>query len=378
MQGDHRLGTDRMHASTVVTRTPAGNAELATPAHGLSLAQRRFLTLLDSACSVEEIASRHRVEPEKLQRDLERLASLGLVLYTAPAANDESAGPAAPAEAAAAANDDRVAVHVVRLGASRAWLRLPYLFVALAVLLLGLVGWRILASPAPAPPPAPLQPAPEPRPVAPETALDRPEAIATKVLVGDPAAGKPRNPANETARPKSPGSEPSRSANPAAAPAPPAPLALPALRPLEARTAAPSPLVAMPLALPVERSVPTATLSSAPVVSPAQARNAPPPVQLASAAPTAGMLAPAPPRALVPLAQETPAFPREAIAAGLASGSVEARVVVDAKGGVSDVEIVTASHRAFERAVRDALSRWRFPPGPANRTTTVDIAFKRD
>ncbi|HEY3565258.1 MAG TPA: energy transducer TonB, partial [Casimicrobiaceae bacterium] len=81
---------------------------------------------------------------------------------------------------------------------------------------------------------------------------------------------------------------------------------------------------------------------------------------------------------LVPITQEAPAFPREALAAGLANGNVKARVVVDAKGAVSSVEIVDSSHRAFDRTVREALSHWRFEPGTASRTTTVDVAFKRD
>ncbi|HEY3583270.1 MAG TPA: energy transducer TonB, partial [Casimicrobiaceae bacterium] len=96
----------------------------------------------------------------------------------------------------------------------------------------------------------------------------------------------------------------------------------------------------------------------------------------ASAAPSAATIAPA--RRLVPITQEAPAFPREALAAGLANGNVKARVVVDAKGAVSSVEIVDSSHRAFDRTVREALSHWRFEPGTASRTTTVDVAFKRD
>jgi hypothetical protein len=42
------------------------------------------------------------------------------------------------------------------------------------------------------------------------------------------------------------------------------------------------------------------------------------------------------------------------------------------------VSIVETSHRAFTRAVRDALARWRFEPGAGGRSTIVDVAFKRD
>jgi outer membrane biosynthesis protein TonB len=39
---------------------------------------------------------------------------------------------------------------------------------------------------------------------------------------------------------------------------------------------------------------------------------------------------------------------------------------------------VEASHRAFTRAVRETLMRWRFEPGSGGRSTSVDIAFRRD
>lgn len=252
-----------MQVSTVVTRTPAGSAELAAPAHGLSLAQRRFLTLLDSACPIEVLAARQPGDAEKLQRDLARLASLGLVAFDSPAANDA-----------------HVALDTVRLGPPGASSRLPYILVALVAAALGLVAWHFFAS---SPPSAHRANAPHPSPTPVDTAPPKTDAHA-----------------------------------------------------------------------------------------------ATPPVHVASAMPAAAALAPTPPRKLVPIAQEPPSFPREATAAGLASGSVKARLTIDAKGNVSSVEIVEASHRAFDRTVRDALSRWRFEPGTTGRTTTVDVAFRRD
>src|SRR6476660_678807 len=44
-----------VHSSTIRRRTPAGEAELAAPAQGLSLTQRRFLTLLDTSCDVGQM-----------------------------------------------------------------------------------------------------------------------------------------------------------------------------------------------------------------------------------------------------------------------------------------------------------------------------------
>src|SRR5579862_4836262 len=49
-----------VRSSIVVIRSEAGSAELAVPAHGLSLTQRRFLTLLDTSCTLEELGLRQR------------------------------------------------------------------------------------------------------------------------------------------------------------------------------------------------------------------------------------------------------------------------------------------------------------------------------
>jgi protein TonB len=376
-----------MHASTVVTRTPAGNAELANPAHGLSLAQRRFLTLLDTSCSVEELAARQRGDPSKVERDLARLASLGLVACATPAANDDEAPVLANDPGIAAANDEHASNDVpatqaaVRLGPRAAPARLVYVVAALGVAAAAFVARQYLdasASPPPAPDPAPRHALPSAGPFARAT----PEPIATRVLVGDTPGVKMRETPKEPPKAR-PTSEPAigngaPGAAPASALSPAAPISLQPLRPIESRLTSAQPFVAVPLALPVERRSPPAAAAppAPPASSPSDAHDASVPVHVASAAPSAATIAPA--RRLVPITQEAPAFPREALAAGLANGNVKARVVVDAKGAVSSVEIVDSSHRAFDRTVREALSHWRFEPGTASRTTTVDVAFKRD
>jgi hypothetical protein len=88
-----------VHLSTIVTRTAAGSAELALPAHGLSLTQRRFLTLLDMSCSVDELAHRHPTDAARLARDVTRLAQLGLVACDAPIAARGSISPPIAADA---------------------------------------------------------------------------------------------------------------------------------------------------------------------------------------------------------------------------------------------------------------------------------------
>jgi TonB family protein len=133
----------------------------------------------------------------------------------------------------------------------------------------------------------------------------------------------------------------------------------------------------VPPTTPPAAAPPPAPSEPAHAASPAHRTDAPP-VHLASAAPAAAVLRAPAASALVPIARESPTFPREAIALGLAHGDVKAELTIDAKGNVSDVAVVDASHRAFNRAVREALVHWRFPAGAPGRTTTVDITFKRD
>lgn len=359
-----------MQSSTVVTRTEAGRAELAVPAHGLSLAQRRFLTLLDTSRTVDELAQRHRAEAAKLDRDLSRLAELGLVVcdIATPANDAEAAPPAA-----------------VRLGAAPGR-RLPWMLLLLAVAGgLAFAGWhhwrasdsatagRNAHAPASrkATPDVQAAPAADPAP------------IATRVLKGDPAE-RTRDAAKESrGQPK--GAE-RRPENP-----PPKPVDLPVEHrsPPHEDAHANAPLVAAPMTPLQLAPLPTAPLAK-PIPLPAPMLAAPvpghalnpavavPPIQVATAAPASGPQRPAPLPALVPISREPPSFPREAIALGLADGNVRARLTIDAKGNVSSVDIVEASHRAFTRTVRETLMRWRFEPGTAGRTTSVDVAFKRD
>jgi periplasmic protein TonB len=403
-----------MHASTVVTRTGAGSAELAAPAHGLSLTQRRFLTLLDTSVTVEQLAARHHADPDKLARDLTRLASLGLVTCEMPAAND------ATAPLASAGNVVRV--DGVRLGAPGASRRLPLVLAAIAVVLVAWAVWQAFAAhKAPGAPP-PLATSVQDTPSS-DSVPEQIDPIATKVLKSDPNAssardakdaGAPRGASrSERQKPDTAASSGREVKHPETAHE-----SAPPVLPVERRSPAPAEPAttpgAMPAAttgdlpaglspaepgtppVPTPTASPTATPSSKPAISAADSKPAvlpvhppassPPhaadarfaePVRVASAATPAGLLASAPAK-LVPISQDAPAFPREALALGLANGNVKARLTIDAKGNVSSVEVVAASHRAFDRAVRDALARWRFDPGSSGRTTIVDVAFRRD
>jgi len=79
------------------------------------------------------------------------------------------------------------------------------------------------------------------------------------------------------------------------------------------------------------------------------------------------------------VSRDAPDFPREAIAAGVKGGVVNARIHVDPSGKVTAVDImgVQPSH-VFDRAVRSALSRWQFEPIAAARTYDVELNFQRD
>lgn len=99
---------------------------------------------------------------------------------------------------------------------------------------------------------------------------------------------------------------------------------------------------------------------------------------VASAAPTAR---PVPPKevasAVTVISREQPDFPRDAIRAGIESGSVRARVIINAAGSASSVVIIEARPtRVFDRSVTQALLRWKFNPGTEGRTYETEINFK--
>lgn len=131
----------------------------------------------------------------------------------------------------------------------------------------------------------------------------------------------------------------------------------------ENRAAAP----AAPTPLPTPAATPAATPPGAPAAN-----------VVASVAPTA-RATPAKDVAaiLTLLSQVQPEFPRDALRDGVTEGKVKAKLTIDAAGVVSDVAIVEATPpRVFNRAVTQALSRWKFNPGAEGRTFVTEISFK--
>jgi hypothetical protein len=90
----------QLDPTTVCLRSFAGDDEARKATHGLSLVQRRILVLLDRPRTLVTFAALHRLEPRRFERDLLRLAELGLVKLLSPAqaialANDEPVARAA-------------------------------------------------------------------------------------------------------------------------------------------------------------------------------------------------------------------------------------------------------------------------------------------
>ena len=153
-------------SSTLCARTTAGEAELATPSQGLSLGQRRVLTLLQNPIAVDELAQQHRLEPEKLARDLTRLADLRLVVLQGPSI--PSTPPPAPVRLRATAKEAASMAPVVIGRSARRTSSLPLVGgVGVLVLAAGIwYGTRANPAPAEAPGSTATAPAAAPAPVA--------------------------------------------------------------------------------------------------------------------------------------------------------------------------------------------------------------------
>ena len=104
-------------------------------------------------------------------------------------------------------------------------------------------------------------------------------------------------------------------------------------------------------------------------------------MQVAAAAPSTAVARPAPTTGLKVISREPPDFPKEAIADGLRSGQVNARIHVDARGSVTAVDILASQPpKVFDRAARRALLRWQFEPNAAGQSAEADVEvkFQRD
>jgi TonB family protein len=365
--------------STLCARTAAGEAELATPSQGLALGQRRVLALLDSPVAVDELAARHRLEPDKLARDLTRLADLKLVVLQGPSI------AAAPPPRATAGDAETMAPVVIGRSARRTPM-LPLAAGIAAVVLAAGIWYGTRASPAPAATPSATAPAPAPPPAAlapvPVPSVDNAvNSFAADVSPATPVPAPTLMPRESTppalARPSSRTEVigiAAAAARIATAPISPVPNIAP--RPEIANT---PPTVAPAATAPVVAAPPAPATVAAPV--PTAVADNPPPVQIATAAPSSAALRPAPGAGLKAISREPPDFPKEAVAEGLTSGLVNARIHIDARGNVTGVDILRSQPpKVFDRATRRALLHWQFEPNAAGQSSDldVDVKFQRD
>lgn len=136
----------------------------------------------------------------------------------------------------------------------------------------------------------------------------------------------------------------------------------------------PEPVKAPAPAKPVAAAVPVPPPQPAPSTP---TRVAEPPVQVASAAPTARPVPAEDPNRVSVVSREQPEFPKEAMRKGVDSAVVMARMTINASGNVTAVMIVQAKPlRLFDRSVKESLSRWKFNPGADGRTYETEVTFK--
>lgn len=138
----------------------------------------------------------------------------------------------------------------------------------------------------------------------------------------------------------------------------------------EPKSASPEKNVAVaPTAAPAPQAAPTQSPSD----------SAPPGNVVASSVPTARPPAPKQDagQAVTVVSREQPAFPREALRAGIDNGTVRARLTINATGDVTNVAIVQAQPpRVFDRSVQQALGRWKFNAGSEGRTFETEVGFR--
>jgi hypothetical protein len=120
--------------ATVCVRTPAGEAELQVARSGLTLPQRKVLSLIVAPQPFAELAALHHMEPARLGRDLARLAELGLIWLHLPAAR------VARLEAAQSFENVRRQGAMLGVGRQGRW-PVPAIVIAVAVATAAGISW---------------------------------------------------------------------------------------------------------------------------------------------------------------------------------------------------------------------------------------------
>jgi len=80
----------------------------------------------------------------------------------------------------------------------------------------------------------------------------------------------------------------------------------------------------------------------------------------------------------MPVSRAPVEFPVAAYAKNIESGTVKARLTIDAEGRVTAVQVLEARpRRYFDEEAARSLKLWRFNAGADNRSYDVEIAFTR-
>ena len=346
---------------------------------GLSIRQRKLLALLSRPASVAQLAPSIAMPEIEVQAALERFAKLGL-------AQSDAAVPFNPMLARSQVLASSAAAGV------ESSLRTPVMIgVAVAVLALMAASAWLLRGGTPAASttvPNSKNGAPTARALTAATPTERtdtaaPSAVSTTTAAAAPPARAPTStgaPVIATAAPTAAtlpkATKDAPTVAPILVPGKPIELAAPAVT-----TTTPSaPSVAAAAASAAPAPAPAAP-APAPIAIAAVAPTAPPPTTVATAppvatpTPVAAASRPAPAREIKLVNRIEPTFPR-----GVDSerGSVRARLQVDAKGVVTNVEIVeSVPPRVFDRTVRNALQQWRYEPTGEAFSTAAEISFAR-
>jgi len=155
---------------------------------------------------------------------------------------------------------------------------------------------------------------------------------------------------------------------------PPPPPPPPPKKIVEAPKVQPPPQVYVP-----PPDIPVPQTQTAPVIT--AVTPTPPPEPPVIAPPVVAPPPPAPPkpavrRGISRLSGDAPEYPKNAIKSGIEKGRVVARVMIDEKGNVYDVVIVSADPpRVFDRAVTSALKDWKFSAEGEKYVGEVEINF---
>lgn len=358
--------------------TPLATDQNKIGAAGLSVRQRKLLTLLSQPMSVSQLASSIALPIEEVHLALDRFAKLGLAQSADSAPFDPmQLRSTLSANAAANASPSRmpmmigIAVAALALVAAVAWVLRGGSSSSVPAQAQGASNAASTAAKAPTatgsadsadtvlPKSATVATAPAAGAVAPATA---PSVAAT----APPNTAAAR--AAAAAALASAATAKSASVAPATGPVVPATQATTTAAPSAAATV----LVPTPVPMPTAATNAPVTAAATPVPVAAA------PAAVAVAAPTAATparTAAAPAREIKLVTRVEPLFPR---GSDNDKGTVRARLQVDARGTVTGVEIIEANPpRVFDRTVRTALQQWRYEPTGEAFTTLAEISFSR-